>query len=453
MNIGLFTDTYFPQINGVGTSAHTLAQELISLGHNVYIFTPSDPRRTDIGNEKIIEMKSMPCFIVRNFRIGLLYSPQELIRIKKLNLDVIHTQTEFSQGTFGKIMAKTLGIPMVHTYHTMYEDYVHYIARGHIITPSMSHTFSRIFCNSADAVIAPTKKVYDSLISYGVKKKISIIPTGIQIDKFLNENYDKNEITALKKNYGLDNDNPVILVLGRIAEEKSIDFIIKALPKVFDNIPKARLLIVGDGPYRQVIEETVDSCKIRDKTIFTGAKPWSEIGKYYQMGDVLVSASVSETQGLTFVEAMSSGILVLARNDKCVSDLIKNGKSGYIFNSQSELEEKLTFILKNRNDFDDIKKEALILAESYSSHEFGKKVEELYIDMLEYPEKYGIGKTLRLSDLERAEPLNYKNLKRIKLTTQNISKIKRSTKNIKAFAMRPAKAVVKLVYKNYKGGN
>lgn len=443
MNIGLFTDTYFPQINGVGTSAHTLAQELKSLGHNVYIFTPSDPRRTDIANENIIEMKSMPCFIVRNFRIGLLYSPQEILRIKNLNLDVIHTQTEFSQGIFGKIMAKTLGIPMVHTYHTMYEDYVHYIARGHIVTPAMSHTFSRVFCNSANAVIAPTQKVYDSLISYGVKKKISIIPTGIQIDRFFSENYDKNEITALKKSYGLDNDSPIVLILGRIAEEKSIDFIIKALPKVFDNIPKARLLIVGDGPYRKTIEEVIDNYGINDKTIFTGAKPWSEIGKYYQMGDVLVSASVSETQGLTFIEAMSSGILVLARNDKCISGLIENGKSGYLFDTQTELEDKLTFILKNRNDFIKIKKKALFLAENYSSHVFGRKVESLYKNMLEHPEEYGIGREIRLSDLEKAEPLNYKNIRKLKVSTQKF----------KSLAMRPAKAVVRLVYKNNKGGN
>ena len=121
MNIGLFTDTYFPQINGVATSVHMLTQELTKLGHNVYIFTPSDPKRKKTG-ENIISMKSMPCFFIKTYRIGLLYSPQKLIDIKHLNLDIIHTQTEFSLGTFGKIISKALGIPMVHTYHTMYDS-------------------------------------------------------------------------------------------------------------------------------------------------------------------------------------------------------------------------------------------------------------------------------------------------------------------------------------------
>jgi len=446
LNIGLFTDTYFPQINGVGTSVHTLAQELMSKGHNVYIFTPSDPRRTDYGSENIIEMKSMPCFIIKSFRIGLLYSPQELLKIKNLHLDIIHTQTEFSQGIFGKIMAKTLGIPMVHTYHTMYEDYVHYLAGGLIVTPAMSHTFSKVFCNSADCVIAPTKKVCDSLLSYGVRKKISIIPTGIQLDRFLNDSCGAEEISSIKEGFGLSDNNPTILILGRIAEEKSIDKIIEVCPKVFDEIPEARLLIVGDGPYKKNIEEKVQDAGISEKTVFAGAKPWSEIVRYYRMGDVLVSASVSETQGLTFVEAMSAKTLVLAKNDKCVSGLVEDGKTGFLFDSKEELEDKLIYILKNRNNFESIKQAALNAATGYSSHEFGTKVEALYNSVLLSPQEYGIEKRIGFDGKQTSESELY----------QNIRKLKVSTDNFKALAVKPAKAVVRLVYKNNnnnKGGN
>ena len=127
MNIGLFTDTYFPQINGVGTSVHTLYKELTDMGHNVYIFTAKDPNRLSDNNENIVPMSSIPCFFLKNFRTGILYPPNELLKIRDLKLDIVHTQTEFSLGIFGKTLAKLSGIPLVHTYHTMYEDYVHYI--------------------------------------------------------------------------------------------------------------------------------------------------------------------------------------------------------------------------------------------------------------------------------------------------------------------------------------
>ena len=385
MNIGLFTDTYFPQINGVGTSVHMLAKELTSLGHNVYIFTPSDPKRHNT-EENIISMKSMPCFIIKSFRIGLLYSPHELLKIKHLKLDIIHTQTEFSLGTFGKIISKAFGIPMIHTYHTMYEDYVHYIAHGVIITPSMSHTLSRIFCNSADAVIAPTQKVYDSLRSYGVCKNMFVIPTGINTERFKKSNFNKNDIIKLKLSYGFKEDTPVILILGRIAKEKSIDYIFQAAPEIFKQVPECRILVVGDGPYRSTLESLANELGIKDKIVFAGAKPWDEIATYYQIGDVFVSASTSETQGLTFAEAMSAGLPVIAKNDKCIEGLISDNQTGFLYNTQEEFIEKTVHAIKNRDSLTSLLDSAYESAQQFSSTTFGKRVESLYKTVLKYPE-------------------------------------------------------------------
>lgn len=431
MNIGLFTDTYFPQINGVGTSVHMLSEELTAMGHNVYIFTPSDPKRGP-SNENIISMKSMPCFIIKSFRIGLLYSPQKILEIKNLNLDIVHTQTEFSLGTFGKIISSAFKIPMVHTYHTMYEDYVHYIAHGTLITPAMSHSFSRIFCNSADAVIAPTQKVYDSLRSYGVYKNMFVIPTGINTDRFMKSNFKKEDILELKKSYGFEENTPVILILGRIAEEKSIDTIFKAAPKIFEQIPEARILIVGDGPYKKNLEKLAEELNIEDKIVFAGSKPWEEINKYYQLGTVFVSASTSETQGLTFAEAMSASIPVVAKNDKCIAGLISDNETGFLFDTEDELVSKTVFALQNNSNLDKLLKNALLSAQQFSSHTFAKNVEALYKNLLSNPEAF------------KAEPFEPK----VNRLPKKVRLIRNTEKRIKRLAKRPA-AIIKRYIKTH----
>ena len=426
MNIGLFTDTYFPQINGVGTSVHMLYEELTALGHNVYIFTPSDPRRVS-SDENIISMRSMPCFIIKSFRIGLLYSPHDLWKIKRLNLDIIHTQTEFSLGTFGKIISKALNIPIVHTYHTMYEDYVHYIAKGIIITPSMSHSLSRFYCNRADAVVAPPPKVYDSLRSYGVCKNMFVIPTGINTDRFLSSNYSHESVSALKKSYGFDNKTPVMLILGRIAMEKSIDFIFDAAGEIFDRIPEARILVVGDGPYKRTLENIAAEKGISDRTVFAGAKPWNEIGLYYQLGDVFVSASASETQGLTFAEAMSASIPVVARNDKCIEGLIEDGKTGFLFDTKEEFIEKTVYVLENSDKLCELTQAAYKSAQQFSSHTFGERIEALYKTVIKYPECFRPDSQINTSTVilpKRIRVINgaKKRIKRIASKPANIVK-------------------------------
>jgi 1,2-diacylglycerol 3-alpha-glucosyltransferase len=447
VNIGLFTDTYFPQINGVGTSVHTLYKELKAQGHNVYIFTPDDPKRSKDEDENIIRMPSMPCFFLKSYRMGLLYPPSSLLKMRELKLDIIHTQTEFSLGTFGKLYSKLTGIPLVHTYHTMYEDYVHYIVNGALISRSMAHSFSRIFCNNANAVIAPTQKVKDSLLSYGVTRPIKIIPTGIDIYKFKKENYSQEEIASLRKEYGYTKDTKVLLVLGRIAQEKNIDEILKSMPYVFENNENARLLIVGDGPYRPNLEEIVSSLGINDKVTFAGFKPWSEIGKYYQLADVYLSASTSETQGLTFVEAMAGGIPVVAKKDPCLEGLIENGVSGMMFETDEEFQKMLISLLNDSEKLSEISKNAEISADRYSSKTFGENVAHLYENVLE-----NIDKTYHLPSVAQAA-----NRHMLYLVGKEKKRILKAEKELKSLALKPARAVknyaLSLKNNNHNGGN
>ncbi len=444
MNIGLFTDTYFPQINGVGTSTFTLAKQLRSLGHNVYIFTPADPVLSEEQYEKdVIRMPSIPFVFIHSFRVGIVYPPHVLIKIRKLNLDIIHTQTEFSLGMLGKTFSKAFGIPMVHTYHTMYEDYVHYIVNGHLITTSMAHTFSKVFCNFALHVIAPTQKVMSSLYDYGVTKKISVIPTGINIEKFRKSNYNASDTLKLKKSLGLEEHHKVILFVGRVAREKSIDIILDGLPAVFEKNESARFLVIGDGPHKETLEKYALSLGISHKVIFAGAKPWTEIGSYYQVGDIFVSASVSETQGLTFVEAMASGLPVIAKKDPCIEGVIEDEENGLVFENDEDISSKILELLEDNKKYSIISKKASEFSETLSEETFGKSIETLYKDVVSsHAQLKGAAKN---SDdfAPKPHPAKINIIKRI--ATYEIIQIKRARIKIKDIASTPAKVVRKYV--------
>lgn len=378
MNIGLFTDTYFPQINGVATSVHTLADALRQRGHNVYIFTPKDPHAPPAQGDDVIAMPSLPFILLPNYRMGLVYSPRALNQISHLHLDIVHTQTEFPLGIFGKLLSSVKKLPMVHTYHTMYEDYVHYIGKGYIVTPAMAKEFSRLFCNSASAVVAPTEKAKRFLEKYGVTKPIEVIPTGIDTSLFCKNNFSFEDTMELKASLGLSPHTPVILSVGRVAKEKSIDVILRALPKLFEKIPQARMVIVGDGPERGNLESIAKELDIAHKVLFIGAKPWSEIGKYYQIGTVFCSASVSETQGLTFAEAMAGGIPVVAKQDESIESIIENNKTGLLFQTQEDLIEKLYMLLSTPSLQKRLSEASFLKMQSLSVEAFAQNMEALY---------------------------------------------------------------------------
>ena len=397
MNIGLFTDTFMPQINGVGSSVTTLARALRAKGHNVYIFAPWAPDTEQNEEEKyVIRMPSMPFIFLKGFRVGLCYPPTAIKRIHKLKLDIVHTQTEFSVGIFGRILAKACHIPVIHTYHTMYEDYVHYILGGRILDKDDAKAMSKICCNSAQAVIAPTDKVYNTLRSYGVTKPIYTIPTGISIEKFRKNNFSGDKIQFLRQKYGLGEDIPTVLVLGRIAKEKSMDVVIKAMSLLLEKMPEAKLVIVGDGPYREILENMADDLGIADKVIFTGAVPWENIGIYYQLGDVFVTASVSETQGLTFAESMAAGIPIIAKKDSSIEGVIVDGKTGVVFENDNELSSKIYSLLSDKDKRRAISENAYSFAESLSAEAFADRVESLYKEILNDPDKFGITHIRRL---------------------------------------------------------
>lgn len=381
MNIGIFTDTYSPQVNGVVSSILTLENALRKQGHQVYVFTVSHPEAEN-DSPYVHRMASLPFIFLKDHRVGIVYSNKALRKVKRLKLDLILSQTEFSLGIFAKLVSKRLNIPIVHTYHTMYEEYMHYVSKGIELSPAIARKYSRSFCNGVDGVVAPTRKTERLLKNYGVKKPIRVIPTGIDFSPFDPSGYSKEEIIAIKKAHHIPLDSPIVLFIGRVAKEKSIDMVIDAIPKLLEKVPKAKLVIVGDGPSRLELEEQAQNLGVRNAVIFTGMHPWRTIGKMYQLGDVFVSASVSETQGLTFAEAMAAQLPVLAREDECVTGLIREHYNGAFFHNSDELASLLAKFLSNPEKVHTMGENAVHSIRPLSAEVFGLNAEAFYTEIV-----------------------------------------------------------------------
>ena len=414
MNIGIFTDTYLPQINGVVSSIVTLEQQLIEQGHNVYIFTISHPQAQDT-KPYVYRIPSLPFVFLKDHRVGIIYSTKLVRRVKKLKLDIILSQTEFSLGFLAKLISKQIHVPIVHTYHTMYEEYMHYISKGVEFSPELARKYSKMFCNNVDGIVAPTEKTRDLLLSYGVRKPIEVIPTGINFTPFNPSRYTKEDIHNLKAQFNLDPTAPTILFVGRIAKEKSIDVVFNAFPEVLREVPHAQLFIVGDGPEMENLKELAKTLELEDHIIFAGLQPWQTIGKFYQLGDVFVSASVSETQGLTFAEAMAAGLPVVAKHDESIEGLVMDDYNGKKFTTVEELSLALIKLLKDEGYRKTLSIHAISSVAPLSDEIFGKNALAYYekILMLKEQQKQKEKQKTDKRDKKIEQKLEKKNEKKV----------------------------------------
>lgn len=382
MRIGIFTDTYPPYINGVSTSIKMLEQALKEKGHQVYIVTVNTKNMKYIyeNDGKVIRIPGIPVGIY-DYRLTGIYPIRVINKIKKWNLDVIHSHTEFGVGTFARIIAKQFGIPLVHTYHTMYEDYVHYITHGYFDKSSkkLVEYFTKFYCDkTASELIVPSKKTYNLFKEkYKCDKNIYIVPTGMDVDNFNVDNLKKSKIQELKDKYEL-NDSFVILYVGRLAEEKNIEFIINNQHSLLKKYPNIKLLIVGNGPDMEKYQKLCKKNKISYSTIFTGAIPRDDMPYYYALGDVFVTASTTETQGLTVIEAMAASIPVVAIDDESFSNTVIDGLNGYLFNKKSEYIKKISTLIENKDIYDKMKVQAKITANQHSLKYYAEKILDVY---------------------------------------------------------------------------
>ena len=379
MRIGLFTDTYFPQVSGVATSIRTLKTELEKLGHTVFIFTTTDKDVNRYEDWQIIRIPSVPFFAFKDRRIAYRGFSTALEIARQYQLDIIHTQTEFSLGLLGVWIAKELRIPVVHTYHTQYEDYVRYIAKGMVIRPSMVKYIVRGFMSDLDGVICPSEIVYDLLMKYKVKVEKRVIPTGIELAKFERPEITSENIADLRDKLGIAKDETMLLSLSRVSYEKNIQAILAALPAVLEENPDVKLVVAGDGPYLSDLKAQAKRLNITDAVIFTGMIAPSETALYYKAADFFISASTSETQGLTYLESLASGTPIIAHGNPYLDNVINDKMFGTLYYEERDLAGAILEAVIATPDLDE-KNFAAKLYE-ISAENFGRRVYEFYLDL------------------------------------------------------------------------
>lgn len=382
MKIGIFTDCYYPQVNGVVTSVLMLEEELIKLGHDVTIVTVKVPKHID-DKDNVMRVNSIPFTRWKEFRVGVPFFSETYRNIKNMNFDLIHTHTEFSMGLLGKYMAKSLDIPILHTYHTMYEDYTHYVLKyGRSIVKKLIKGTSKLYVKKYDGIIAPTDKTRLALRSYGVNNDIYVVPTGIDLRHFAKYEAMNPMVQEIKDHYHIGPDDKIILSLGRLSEEKSVQTIISQMPDLLVHEPHAKLLIVGDGPYRSKLEKLAKSLNLDEHIIFTGQVPFDDVSYYYSLAHVFVSASKTETQGLTIMEAMATEVPVVVYDDLNVKDIVMNNVSGRLFTSSQELTESLADCFANEHKTRRLSKKATEIVKELSKESYARNAEHVYYQLI-----------------------------------------------------------------------
>jgi len=384
MKILLVADIHQRMISGVYVSTMNLARGLKEMGHDVKLFIVSD-RGYNVKTRDSYQIASFDAsMFYPNIRLVFPFSDVLHLRdIIKWKPDVIHTQTEFFTMSRALYIARRLNIPVIHTYHTSWGDpeYLKYFNRylKGLVKESTVGTLlrHRLYTDYIAALIAPTEKTKEILESYGINKPTYIIPSGIDLSRF-NTKVDEEFIKAKKREFNFSENDKIMLFVGRVGKEKNINEIIKYFLKLKTEMKNLKFLIVGGGPETENLKKMAADTEYKDDIVFTGLIKTDVIHKYYPIGDVFVTASQSETQGITYIEAMASHVPVLCKADKCIEGLIENGVNGLTFTDYESFKTGLETIL-----FDEVKRQQLIdeaskVVSTYTIEHFTQSVFNVY---------------------------------------------------------------------------
>ncbi|WP_261974246.1 alpha-monoglucosyldiacylglycerol synthase [Poinsettia branch-inducing phytoplasma] len=393
MKIGLFTDSYEPLISGVVVSVKSLKLGLEALGYEVYIIAPNSPQIKEEKDPHIIRIKGLPVPLkaLKGFRWVVSYK-KYLPLLKDLNLDIIHLHTEFGIGSLGLYTAKELNLPIVYTFHTMYIKFIE--LNQNFWLKMWKKTIVKYFdklltkyISTVKAVIVPTPKVLHFLQErYPIESNYHVIPTGFNLKPFYQENISSEKIRQLKEKLGLK-DNFICLYVGRLSEEKEIKYLIEGFAAFHLKHPQSKFVIIGDGPDRINLIKKVKKLGLNDKIIFLGFLAYQQLGLYYQLGDVFLNASLFETQGLTYIEALAASLPLLVRYDPVLEGVIQEGENGLFYRTKEELIQKLTLLFQDPQERQKLALKAKESVAIYSQEIFAQKIIQVYQQSLVHYQK------------------------------------------------------------------
>lgn len=326
MKIGIFTDTFTPQINGVTSILEELDRVLTRHGHEVFIFAPAYSRAQRNENGHVFRFPAFTAYFHKDSRVVIPYDRRASAVFPKL--DVVYSHTPVSMGLLALRVARKYALPHVHTYHTLFTEYLHYLPR--LIRPSrrMAERISAAFCNRCDAITTPSHAMRQELLRYGVEKPIYVLPFGVDVEPF-----ERPVRTDVRAALGLAPNELFLLYAGRLGTEKNLHFLLRAFRVLLDRWTSPqpiRLVLAGGGPHLPIFQEYAEKLRLTDRVLFTGFIPRDELVDYYRAADLFVFASKTETQGLVLMEAMAAGLPAVAVRAMGVTDIVFDGETGVL---------------------------------------------------------------------------------------------------------------------------
>ncbi|MCI8573588.1 MAG: glycosyltransferase family 4 protein, partial [Oscillibacter sp.] len=378
MKILITSDWYIPAVNGVVTSVKNLRQELERRGHEVRILTLSQTTRSG-ERDGVTYLGSVAAgLIYPGARLRTALGGKWVRDLVEWGPDVVHSQCEFSTFFLARRIAEELDIPLIHTYHTVYEDYTHYFSPSVHFGKKAAAIFTRWVARHTDCLIAPTGKVRMLLQNYQVERPVFVVPSGIDLDRFRSEP-DPLRTAVLKASLNIPQEHTVLVFVGRLAEEKNLSELLRFRANLGPG--GVTLLLVGDGPDRQRLEAEAAALGLETPdVVFAGMVAAEQIADWYQLGDLFVNASTSETQGLTYAEALAAGVPVLCRADPCLVGVVREGENGWQYRGEADFRRKLDNFLAHPHRREQISRQARQSAEEYSAKRFAERVEAIYLE-------------------------------------------------------------------------
>jgi len=382
LKILITTDLYTVSTNGVVTSVQNLFDELTANGHDVRILTISG----DLHSHKegaVYYIRSVPLKgVYPDLRMPTSFRHKLIQEIIDWKPDVVHSQCEFFSYQFAARISRITGAPIVHTYHTLYEQYMtSYLVPSKRLGDYLVKMLSRRRLKRVSTLVAPTQKVENTLHGYGMDAPISVVPSGISLQQHF-QRLSEAERRARRQELGISEEDLVLINLGRLGGEKNLGELLEFFAEARKKNDGLKFLIVGDGPARNDLQKQARDLGIEAYVIFTGMVPPAEVQNYYQLGDVFVSASTSETQGLTYIEAAANGLPLLCRQDDCLADVLEEGENGYEYTSAEEFLHAIDTMMDDESWRAAAAKRSEEIAVSFDKKAFGEAIESVYESVL-----------------------------------------------------------------------
>ena len=375
MRVLMVSDVYFPRVNGVSTSMETFRLKLVGEGVETRLVVPRYGDEPDEPGIIRVAGRSVPGD--PEDRIVRWRAMHRAVAEAAADCDLIHVQTPFVAHYAGLAAARKIGLPVLATYHTLFEEYLQHYAP---CLPASwlrraARSFSRRQCNALDGIIVPSSAMRERLEQYGVKTTLHVLPTGIPVSRF-----GSGDGAAFRKAHGIPATRPVALYVGRVAHEKNIGFLIEAVRVAIAGVPDLLLLITGEGPATAELKRQVEQLGLDRAIRFLGyLDRQRELPGCYGAADLFVFASRTETQGLVLLEAMAAGLPVMALSEMGAKDILAPGKGCLTPpDDTAAFGQMLAHFFKNRDVWQHLGVEARQYALSWSDEAMAERLASLY---------------------------------------------------------------------------